>query len=90
VSRRDRTALALVEIKLPRLVLAVLVPLLRLGMRAALTLRRAYLEYRLAAAELDIEIHTFHAEREPRLAQGARDRAAELRVELALMQRGRQ
>jgi hypothetical protein len=40
------------------------------------------------AAEQDVQRHDWHAQQEPKLAQAARDRAAELRVELATLTKG--
>lgn len=55
-------------------------PLLR---RLADTLRGAYLRQLIRAAEMDALRHEWHATIEPRLATVARQRAAELRVQLA-------
>lgn len=46
-------------------------------------LRRAYLRILIASAEQDVLRHDAQAALEPALAQIARERAAELRVELA-------
>ena len=55
-------------------------PLLR---RLADALHAAYLRQMISAADTDAARHDWHAENEPALATLARQRAAELRVQLA-------
>lgn len=51
--------------------------------RIAEAVRAAYLRRLIQWHDQDAVLHEWHAEVEPQLAQIARDRAAELRVELA-------
>lgn len=76
MSRRYRADyLGLVEIRLPRPIAAI---------RRAM--RRAYLRTLIASADADAQRHDWHAQREPQLAELARNRAQELRVELATLE----